>query len=1699
MFKQKRPSNPLNFIRPELVKEYFQEKKRKERIILFFSLSCVFVLFLVLVNMGVFFVKQVPEEQIIKEEKIITQLVTQEQKIIAGRTTKWVKLVPIREITEDKTLVKLPKSATNITIKAVTAKPTIQQTQLTSQDRQTLLTLVKPAQPSEPTNFLASLLTSIWRFFFAGLEETKETIKETIEEIISPPAQEPTEIIETGEAIVVDVSSILEEVEKEAKEEKKAEKEGLKEEKKEEKEELKEEKKEETQPTLEVPPVEVPPVETPPVETPPSPEPETTPEAPPVEAPLTPEPETTPEEQPLPAEQPPEQPIPTEEQPVPAEGQPTPSEQPQYVQVEYETPAPEITEQDTSTGKLITVSAPDELEYKDVLAFSAIPEIFKVGDESKIKIKWQNNNNQDVQFNSLDLNGNGKLDYVEWTVPYLSDQIFEIIFISKAFKLNENREIIEDIYDQVRYKDNNWSTIENNQYVRVTFQQILTNQNDITLYAKPTNPGESTRIEVYTENSDQLITTFENIDQEGTYKVLLTNLPQPTDVFDLKVLGAIEIDYIVDPETSVDYQTPPTPEDGSFTNSDYMEFEVSGYCDETGTCQCELYYCEGENLGYGCPPTPFASVTVGEEFVNQGGSDTLDVGINYFYITALTFLSAECPAGDTYTRFTTVRDVTYDNTPPTTDENLNGYTSDTWAKVNVNIDLTCNDDNVCSGGTAGVYYCEEEFCDPSPSGTLYTSQLQYTSETTGTYLRYQSKDLAGNWQIDTEEIIIKIDNTAPTTSDDYAYNNVWVTSNQTITLTPNCDISGCEWTRYCTDTNNTCDPSTGTSYTVPVTISTEGTTYFRYASKDNAQNTQTTVSTTVKIDKTPPTVTNVTSDTTNGTYGTDDVIDVDVVFSEAVTVTGTPQITLSTGTPATTAVNYSSGSGTTTLTFNYTVVAGNSSSDLDYSATSSLALNSGTIKDAAGNDATLTLASPGASGSLGANKDIVIVTDSTAPTVSFSATADSTSQITWTASATDSGVGLHTTAPYQFRVYGSTASDWQLSGTLISTGLSINTAYTYQVRARDAASNASEYTSLTKYTLANTPGTPTLAVDSASQIIATWSANSNPSGTEYYVVNETNNNATSDWTTNTSWASSGLTCNTSYTFKVKARNGDTTETDYSTTASATTSACPSAGGGGLPAEAFMPPTPPLNGFQVLINGGSATTDIQDVVLSLRSGNNTVRMSISNDPNFINAVQEEYQITKQWRLSDAEGQKTVYVKFFTSWGVSSETITASIIYRIPTPITPLIEIIIPPAPPIIGPPPIEPIPPQPPVEEVVPEKAPTSMQGTWDILPTQPIKRFALSPLPQELRALAQKFPQFSKTLEEIGVSKITDINKLVGATFTLPTLSQATGLAPISPEPGQIVIPTGIPLENLTDIAKEKIPTEIFFVKTGGGLVDYNATLSLNEQGRPQQQINILVSQPLQLIVKPDKPAKAIKGYLIFEQKRARPSSRIKSSSNLTASLLQEEIDISQTQKPTELKQALVLLEFDFSDPDNDGIWTAEINSPVVDGEYKIITVIDYQDQRIQPKELSLITVVDPEGYVFTTTQRGEVRIKDAKISLYWLDPETKSYQLWPAKDYQQVNPQITDSTGRYSFLVPEGTYYLEVEARGYSKYQSDNLEVKIERGIHINIELKPKIWWLQIIDWKTVIVIVLMLCLAYNFYKDRKTKMEFGELKTKK
>ena len=167
-------------------------------------------------------------------------------------------------------------------------------------------------------------------------------------------------------------------------------------------------------------------------------------------------------------------------------------------------------------------------------------------------------------------------------------------------------------------------------------------------------------------------------------------------------------------------------------------------------------------------------------------------------------------------------------------------------------------------------------------------------------------------------------------------------------------------------------------------------------------------------------------------------------------------------------VDYVSGSGDTTLIFNYTVASGHTSSDLDYTSTTALALNSGTINDAVGNVAILTLLNPGASGSLSANKDLII--DTEAP-YTGSITDSGAEDLDWTKNMSEivgvwNGFGdtLSGIKKYEYAIGssggGSDIIDWTNNfgdTSTTRTGLILTNGKTYyvSVRAVDYAGNVS--------------------------------------------------------------------------------------------------------------------------------------------------------------------------------------------------------------------------------------------------------------------------------------------------------------------------------------------------------------------------------------------------------------------------------------------------------------------------------------------------------------------------------------------------------------------------------------------------------------------------------------------------------------------
>ncbi len=92
---------------------------------------------------------------------------------------------------------------------------------------------------------------------------------------------------------------------------------------------------------------------------------------------------------------------------------------------------------------------------------------------------------QEIPFDAYDLDEDGFIDYIEWVVPHLSEQRFDIIYITRAEHLDSNRTFIEDVFELVKARDDNWTEpIPDEHYVRIMFERNLSSSNDITIYAR---------------------------------------------------------------------------------------------------------------------------------------------------------------------------------------------------------------------------------------------------------------------------------------------------------------------------------------------------------------------------------------------------------------------------------------------------------------------------------------------------------------------------------------------------------------------------------------------------------------------------------------------------------------------------------------------------------------------------------------------------------------------------------------------------------------------------------------------------------------------------------------------------------------------------------------------------------------------------------------------------------------------------------------------------------------------------------------------------------------------------------------------------------------------------------------------------------------------------------------------------------------
>ncbi|MFH1212434.1 MAG: LamG-like jellyroll fold domain-containing protein, partial [Candidatus Woesearchaeota archaeon] len=216
----------------------------------------------------------------------------------------------------------------------------------------------------------------------------------------------------------------------------------------------------------------------------------------------------------------------------------------------YETSAPQKEESPIKDGKRVVVSSDAEVHYYNVTAFTDLPKLrqkprlFRIINESRIDVTGIPLFN--VSY--LDTDSDGLYDRMEWNVPQLSNDTYEIIIeITMAEHLDENRAVLSNIYESVSARDDVWSEeIPDRHFVRVRFERNLTSSRDITVFPRIVSGNPS--IEVYEIDKDEIIAEFTSIISDDYNRVYLADLAGEQDSFDLRVMGgSVEFDLIIDP------------------------------------------------------------------------------------------------------------------------------------------------------------------------------------------------------------------------------------------------------------------------------------------------------------------------------------------------------------------------------------------------------------------------------------------------------------------------------------------------------------------------------------------------------------------------------------------------------------------------------------------------------------------------------------------------------------------------------------------------------------------------------------------------------------------------------------------------------------------------------------------------------------------------------------------------------------------------------------------------------------------------------------------------------------------------------------------------------------------------------------------------------------------------------------------------
>lgn len=120
-------------------------------------------------------------------------------------------------------------------------------------------------------------------------------------------------------------------------------------------------------------------------------------------------------------------------------------------------------------------------------------------------------------------------------------------------------------------------------------------------------------------------------------------------------------------------------------------------------------------------------------------------------------------------------------------------------------------------------------------------------------------------------------------------------------------------------------------------------------------------------------------------------------------------------------------------------------------------------------------------------------------------------------------------------------------------------------------------------------------------------------------------------------------------------------------------------------------------------------------------------------------------------------------------------------------------------------------------------------------------------------------------------------------------------------------------------------------------------------------------------------------------------------------------------------------------------------------GDYSLeAEALDGANNKVE-KQLNNVSVFEPSQLL---DQDGKP-IAAAMVTVYYYDLESKSWVVWEASAFGQVNPQKSNSNGEFHLYLPAGKYYLKIEAEKYRKFVSNIFALDKSQALSVTTQLE--------------------------------------------